>query len=294
MLDQAQALRNLVKTKEENIAFSEKEEKQKKAARVITISSGKGGVGKSNIVINLAILLSQKGKKVLIFDADIGMGNDDILLGIYPKYNICDVISGKMNINEVIVDGPEGIKLISGGSALNKVEEFSKQERECFLNQLVGLENFDYILMDTGAGVSKTVLGFIAASDELFLVTTPEPTSLTDAYSLIKAMKHFKLKNEAKLIINRSFTEKEANETYIKFKNVGEKFLNFKLEYLGFIFEDRKLLEAVRKQKPVVINYPNSDTARCLRKIADSIIDIESKKYKGFDGFFKKLFNIFS
>lgn len=290
MLDQAQVLRNLVKAKEENNSQS----KESRSAKVITITSGKGGVGKSNIVVNLAILLSQKGKKVLIFDADIGMGNDDILLGVYPRHNICDVISGKMNINDVIVDGPEGVKLISGGSALNKVEEFSKIERDKFLNQLVSLNHFDYILMDTGAGVSKTVLGFIAACDELLLITTPEPTSLTDAYSLIKAMKHFKLKNEAKVIINRSFTQKEGNETYIKFKNVSEKFLDVKLEYLGFIFEDRKLLESVRKQKPVVINCPNSDVTKCLRKIADSIINTKNEKDKGFDGFFKKLFNIFS
>ena len=290
MLDQAAILRDLVREKKK-LEFSEIKNKK---ARVITISSGKGGVGKSNIVVNLAILLRQKGLKVLVFDADVGMGNDDVLLGIYPKHNIYDVVLNGMNITDVIEDGPEGIKLLSGGSAVNKIEEFSDEQRDKFLKSLAMLEDYDYILMDTGAGVSKTVLGLIAACDELFIVTTPEPTSLTDAYSLMKASKHFNLKTEGKIIINRSFSEKEARETYFKLKKVGEKFLNVKLDYLGFIFEDRKLVESVRQQIPVVINYPSSDTAKCLRKIANSICKTNDKESNGFDGFFKKLFYIFS
>ncbi|WP_297517577.1 MinD/ParA family protein [uncultured Clostridium sp.] len=289
MLDQAQALRNLVRAKEKTSDISEI-----RKARVITITSGKGGVGKSNIVVNLGITLGKQGKKVLIFDADIGMGNDDIILGVYPKYNVYDVIQGTVTIKDAIIDTGQGVSLLSAGSGLNKIDELSQGKRDRFINALTGLSDYDYILMDTGAGVSRTVLGFIAASDEVLLVTTPEPTSLTDAYSLIKAVKHFDLKEKAKVIINRSFTEEEAKETYNKFKNVADKFISFDLEYIGFIFDDRKLVESVRKQKPVAIAYPNSDSAKCLRKISDLIIGEKIDNSIGAEGFFKKLFKIFS
>ena len=289
MLDQAAALRSLVKAK------TISNEKQR-VAKVITITSGKGGVGKSNIVVNLGLTLQKMGKKVLIFDADIGMGNDDIILGVYPKYNIYDVVLGKVTIKEAIVEGALGISLLSGGSGLNKIDEFSEIQRERFISGITSLDSYDYILMDTGAGVSRTVLGFIAASDEVFLVTTPEPTSLTDAYSLIKAVKHFNLKSKARVIINRSYTEKEAVETYNKFKNVASKFISFELEYLGYIYDDKKLVQAVRKQQAVVVSSPNSDTAKCLIKIANTMVNEKNdgEKIKGADGFFKKLFDLFS
>ncbi|WP_297439446.1 MinD/ParA family protein [uncultured Clostridium sp.] len=289
MLDQAATLRSLVKAK------TISNEKQR-VAKVITITSGKGGVGKSNIVVNLGLTLQKMGKKVLIFDADIGMGNDDIILGVYPKYNIYDVVLGKVTIKEAIVEGALGISLLSGGSGLNKIDEFSEIQRERFISGITSLDSYDYILMDTGAGVSRTVLGFIAASDEVFLVTTPEPTSLTDAYSLIKAVKHFNLKSKARVIINRSYTEKEAVETYNKFKNVASKFISFELEYLGYIYDDKKLVQAVRKQQAVVVSSPNSDTAKCLIKIANTMVNEKNdgEKIKGADGFFKKLFDLFS
>ncbi|MGL5066933.1 MAG: MinD/ParA family protein [Sarcina sp.] len=289
MLDQAQALRNLVMAKDESV-----EEIKSNKARVITITSGKGGVGKSNIVVNLGITLGTLGKKVLIFDADIGMGNDDIILGVYPRHNVYDVIQGKVSIEEAIVDTGQGVSLLSAGSGLNKIEELSQFQRERFINSLTGLSDYDYILMDTGAGVSRTVLGFIAASDEVLLVTTPEPTSLTDAYSLIKAVKHFNLKEKAKVIVNRSYTETEAKETYEKFKCVADKFISFELEYLGFIFDDRKLVESVRKQKPVATAHPNSDSAKCIKQISKKIVGEKVNDSNGAEGFFKKLFNIFS
>lgn len=289
MLDQAQALRNLMRAKENTEEVSKADK-----ARVITITSGKGGVGKSNIVVNLGITLSKEGKKVLIFDADIGMGNDDIILGVYPEYNVYDVIQGTVNIQRAIVDTGYGIHLLSAGSGLNKIDELSLPQRERFINSLTNLSEYDYILMDTGAGVSRTVLGFIGASDEVLLITTPEPTSLTDAYSLIKAVKHFKLKENAKMIVNRCYTEEEGIETYNKFKHVADKFISFNLEYMGFIFDDRKLVESVRKQKPVVVASPNSDTAKCLKKISSLIIGEKTNNSKGAEGFFKKLFNIFS
>ena len=211
MLDQAESLRRL--------ASGEKNDfNNRKKARIITITSGKGGVGKSNFVVNLAISLQRQGKKVMIFDADIGMGNDDVLMGIYPKYNVLDLMKGGMSIEDVLVDGPEGIKLLPGGSGLNNIEDLQQNEREVFLKKIENIEGFDYIFIDTGAGISRSVLAFIACSDDVIIVTTPEPTSLTDAYSLLKAVKHFKINKDTSIVVNRTFHKGEGEETFFKFK----------------------------------------------------------------------------
>ena len=205
MLDQAERLRRLVNN-EDSINPNNK-------AKIITVTSGKGGVGKSNFVVNLGITLQKKGKRVLIFDADIGMGNDDVLMGIYPRYNIFDLIKGR-DLDDILVEGPEGIKLLAGGSGLNQVEDLQSHERDTFLNKLESLDGFDYILMDTGAGINRSVLAFIACSEELIIIITPEPTSLTDAYSLVKATDHFKIKSKAKIVVNKAFTKAEGDTNF--------------------------------------------------------------------------------
>lgn len=284
MLDQAQRLRQLA-------ANNDNENR----ARIITVTSGKGGVGKSNFVVNLALSLQMMGKRVLIFDADVGMGNDDVLMGFLPKYNVFDVILNNKEIEEVIINGPHGIKLLPGGSGLTKIEELTDEQRENFLNKLGSLKDLDYILMDTGAGINRSVLGFIACCEELIVLTTPEPTSLTDAYSLVKAVNHFNIKNSAKVIINRAIDEKEAVLTYNKFNNAVSNFLKMKLEYLGSIAEDRKLVQAVRTQQPFIIKYPNCEASQDVNKIAKKLIGSEGQVQKnGVQGLFKKLFNIFS
>lgn len=287
MLDQAEALRRLVNDDNLN-------EDKKRSAKIITVTSGKGGVGKSNFVVNLGICLQNKGKKVLIFDADLGMGNDDVLMGIYPKYNIFDIIFTEKNIKDIIIEGPNGVSLIPGGSGLNKVQGLSQEQRNLFLKKLEGLDEFDYILMDTGAGVSRDILAFISASEDLIIITTPEPTSLTDAYSLIKATDHFKLKSEAKIIVNKAFTKKEGEETYHRFERAVSTFLKIKVSYLGCILDDKKLVQSVRQQKPFVILYPNCDASKDIEYIATKILGDEISSLNGATGLFKKLFNIFS
>lgn len=285
MLDQAERLRRLVNGEEEIV--------NTKKAKIITVTSGKGGVGKSNFVVNLAILLQRKGKKVLVFDADIGMGNDDVLMGVYPRFNVFDLIKGK-NIEEILVEGPEGIKLLPGGSGLNQVEDLQNNEREIFLKKLENLNGFDYIIMDTGAGINRSVLAFIACCEDVIVVTTPEPTSLTDAYSLVKATDHFKIKDRAKIIVNKTFTETEGIETFNKFEKAVNKFLSLRVEYLGNIADDRKLVQGVRKQVPFVISYPHSEAAKSVERIAEKLLGDKSESKIGAQGLFKKLFNIFS
>ena len=285
MLDQAQALRNL--------ADNDKSENKKKS-KIITVTSGKGGVGKSNFVVNLAIALQQNGKKVLIFDADIGMGNDDVLMGLYPKHNIFDIIFTDLTIRDIIIEGAGGVSLIPAGSGLNKVQELTKEERNTFFRKLSELDEFDYILMDTGAGVNKDILSFIAASEDLIIITTPEPTSLTDAYSLIKAADHFKLKDNAKVVINKVFSPNEGLETFNKFDRAVKKFLQIKIEYFGYILDDKKLAQSVRAQKQFMILYPNCDASRNIENIALTIMGESPDKANGVQGVFKKLFNLFS
>lgn len=289
MLDQAQRLRQLAMEKETST------ERDGDEAKVITITSGKGGVGKSNFVVNLAITLQKMGKSVLIFDADVGMGNDDIIMGFLPKYNVYDVIFKNKKIEEVIIEGSFGVKLLPGGTGVNKIDELDENRQKDFLNKLSALEGFDYILMDTGAGMNRNVLGFIKCCEELIVVTTPEPTSLTDAYSLMKVVDHFQIKSKAKVIVNRILDKKEGQVTFHKFNSAVNKFLHIDLEYLGSISEDKKLIQSVREQKPFVINFPNCDAALDIKEIAQKICGEEKgQKGEGIQGLFKRMFRIFS
>lgn len=284
MLDQAQKLRDMAVGN--NSA---------KIPKVITVTSGKGGVGKSNFVVNLSIALQKMGKSVLIFDADVGMGNDDILMGYLPKYNVFDIINKNMNIEDVIIQGPLGVRLLPGGSGLNKIEEFTTKQREEFLSKITSLNNVDYIIMDTGAGINRSVLGFIACCNELIVITTPEPTSLTDAYSLLKVVNHFKLKKDAQVVVNRVIDIEESRNTFEKFNNAVDSFLKIKLSYLGYITEDKRLIQAVRQQEPFTIKYPNCNAAVDVQRIALRLMGSGDQSNNiGVQGFFRKIFSIFS
>lgn len=286
MLDQAQRLRQLA---DKNETFTEDK------PRIITVTSGKGGVGKSNFVVNLAIALQKIGKKVMIFDADVGMGNDDVLMGFLPKYNVFDIILHNKEIEDVVITGPFGVKLLPGGSGISKVEELTNKERKMFIDKLTDLRGLDYIIMDTGAGINRSVLGFIACCEELIVLTTPEPTSLTDAYSLLKAVNYFKIKSCAKVVINRTIDDREGQMTYNKFNNAVTNFLNMKLEYLGNISDDKKLVQAVRQQQPFILNSPNCDAAHDINKIANKLIgNTGEQKGMGVQRLFEKIFSIFS
>ncbi|WP_035289951.1 MinD/ParA family protein [Clostridium sp. KNHs214] len=289
MLDQAERLRQM--------ALSKNREKDipKEKTRIITITSGKGGVGKSNIVVNLSIALQKMGKKVLILDADIGMGNDDILMGFLPKYTVFDTIFNDMEIEDILIEGSYGVKLLPGGTGISKVEELTNYQREKLLTKISSLNGFDYILMDTGAGINRTVLGFVAVCEELIVITTPEPTALTDAYSLMKAIAKFQLKPKGKIIVNRVIKEKEGEITFKKFDNAVKKFLDINVEYLGKVSEDRALIQSVREQKPFIINYPDSEVSKDIKNIAYRLTGEANKSNSmGIQGLFKKIFNIFS
>ncbi|WP_446897142.1 MinD/ParA family protein [Clostridium sp. LBM24168] len=291
MLDQAEKLRKLA---EENKKKGEKNISSSKPI-IITVTSGKGGVGKSNFVVNAAICLQKMKKNVLIFDADMGMGNDDLLMGFLPKYSVYDIMFKDKSMEDVIIKGPFGIQLLPGGTGVPKFSDAGESERNNFIKKLSKLENLDYIIMDTGAGINKTVLGFIGCCDDLFVITTPEPTSLMDAYSLVKAVNYFKIKDSINLIVNKVESKKEGRRTFDKFSAVAGKFLDIELNYLGCISEDEKIVRAVRNQVPFIINYPVSNASRDVNFIVNKLIGAKSiEKQSGVQELFKKIFNIFS
>ena len=285
MRDQADRLRELARGTKQS----------EKTTKVITVTSGKGGVGKSNFVVNLSIMLQKMGKKVLIFDADIGMANDEILMGFVPKYNILDCIIRNLDIEDIMITGPEGVKLISGGTGLNKVRELEDEERRILLSKLEKLEDYDYIIMDTGAGINETVINFIAFSDEFILLTTPEPTAIMDGYSLLKTVSYFDVKKMVSIVVNRVYNEKEGEKTFLKLKNASTKFLSIKCNFVGCIEEDKKLSEAVRNQVPLVMSFPSSKAAKNISAIARIIENnsIVNKENKGVNHLFKNILQLF-
>jgi flagellar biosynthesis protein FlhG len=263
---------------------------------IITVTSGKGGVGKSNLVVNLAIALQKMGKNVMIFDADIGMGNDDILLGCTSKNNIYDLITENLNIEDILIYGPYGIKLLPGGSGINRVEDLTDKQKSSLLDKISHLKGLDYIIIDTGGGINRNILSFSAFCELLIVVITTEPTSLTDAYSLLKAINHFKLKKSANIIVNKAASCEDALNSFNKLKRTVKHFLNMDLDFYGMISDDQKVAAAVKEQSPFIISYPNSAASKDILRIAMKLTgeNTEAKNRQGFENFIKKIFNVFS
>ncbi len=266
-MDQAEKLRNIVK-KNQQLTTSK--------ARVFTVTSGKGGVGKSNTVVNLAIQMQKRGKKVVIFDADIGLANVEIMFGAIPKYNLSDLIYRGKSLKEIITPGPLGIGFISGGSGITGVNNLTKDQLKLLINNLSELDTLaDIVIIDTGAGVTDQVMDFVMASPEILLVATYEPSSLTDAYSLLKAL-HWnpdfrRTQTKIKVIANRVMSEEEGRGIYEKLNAVVGKFLDGNLEYLGMVPQDISLEKAVRQQQPVSILYPEAKSARAFEAITANL-----------------------
>jgi flagellar biosynthesis protein FlhG len=269
-----------------------------RSTRIIAITSGKGGVGKTNITVNLAIALSELGRRVIIIDADLGLANIDVLFGIIPKFTLADVINNKRNILEVLSDGPNKIKFISGGSGVEELVKLGKVQLENFVNNISLLDRLsDFILIDTGAGLSDNVMSFVMAADEVLLITTPEPTSLTDAYALIKMVSNRNSKKEIKLIVNRAEDQMEAQDIMRKLSIVSEKFLSMKLNPLGYILNDEMVIKAVKKQQPFSLSFPKSRASRYIREISKKLIelnDININDEKGIKNFVNRLVNFLS
>lgn len=285
-MDQADKLRQLVS-----------ENETRPSARVITVTSGKGGVGKSSLSLNLAICMRRMGKQVVLLDADFGLANIEVMLGIRPQANLADLMFRGRSLNEIISDGPEGIKFISGGSGIQELAQMNKEQVMYLTKKLAELDNLaDVIIIDTGAGISDSVLEFVASSNEVLLIATPEPTSITDAYALLKALNRksefSKSNTTIKFIANRVKDEDEGRVLYENMKNVVGKFLNISLDFVGSIPQDDQISKAVMKQKPVTISAPGSPASKAIGKIAETLNNIsreETNEEKGISLLFSNL-----
>ncbi len=271
-MDQAEQLRNIIKANS-----------QLPLARVITVTSGKGGVGKSNTAINLAVQLQKLGQRVVILDADFGLANIEIMFGAIPRHNLSDLIYQGMQMKDIITQGPMDIGFISGGSGIAGMANLNRDSLDYIVMKLRELDEMaDIVIVDTGAGISDAVLEFLVASGEVLLVTTPEPTSITDSYSLIKALaRHPKYSSETttvKVVANRVRGEQEAEQLFHKLETVVDKYLKIPIEYLGMVPQDEQLASAVMQQMPVSIENPGAKSAMAYEQLAAKLMNRETGK----------------
>jgi flagellar biosynthesis protein FlhG len=267
-----------------------------KISRTITVTSGKGGVGKTSLVANMAICLSQAGQKVIILDADLGLANIDVVFGIRPKHNLMDVVDGDMNIDEVMIQGPNGIQIIAGGSGVTELAHLETARAHKLFDQLKFLEDkADYLLIDTGAGISESVISFCQAADQIVVVTTTEPTALADAYGIIKIISHKRPDSHVSVLVNRVDNEQEGIEVHKRLARVAREFLDIELHNLGSLPQDRQMHIAVRQQTPLMLFSPMSPAATGIRKIVStSFHEIpENCPNEGIEGFLTRLRKFF-
>ncbi len=264
----------------------------KKATRIIAVSSGKGGVGKTNIAINLALAYAELGKRVTVLDADLGLANVNVVLGVIPRYNLYHLIRKQKTLNEILVDTAYGIRIIAGASGFSKIANLTEDERTSFIGELSGLSASDIIIIDCAAGVSNNVISFIAAADDALIVTTPEPTAITDAYGIIKiiATEVENLDLGLKLVVNRVKSVVEGKRVAERVINIAGQFLNLKVDYLGFVYDDPVVHTSVIRQKPFLVLEPKSKAAVCVRHLVGRLEKVDYRDGKGIPMFLKKLF----
>ncbi|MBP7072396.1 MAG: MinD/ParA family protein [Clostridia bacterium] len=300
MKDQAERLREIISSIKN---YKDEENRtgiltNKPGSRVIAVTSGKGGVGKTNFTVNLGIKFAQMGLRVVIIDADLGLANVDVVMGKMSKYNLSDVINSNKNILEILEEGYEGVKFVSGGSGVQELVKLNRTQLVDLLMKLGRLdEEADIILIDTGAGLSENVISFVHAAREVILVTTPEPTSITDAYALIKTITHKDKTKNIKVVVNRADNAAEAFNILDKLNVVTQKFLGVRLQKLGYILNDTCVTKAVKIQQPFVISFARSEASRNMNDIALTLMDnkeLNPSSVSGIKMFINKLTSLFN
>jgi flagellar biosynthesis protein FlhG len=255
-------------------------------AKVCAIASGKGGVGKSNVTVNLAIALKQTGANVLLHDLDIGMANLDILMGVNARRNIVEMVEQQLSILEIIERGSGGIDYIAGGNGLNRLFELTDRQFTHFTEQLQLIqERYDYIFLDMGAGASKDSLKLITSADEILLVTTPEPTAITDAYGMLKFLHRQEPDTHISVIVNRVENNREGREIGTRIQQAAKQFLKKEIQLLGYLPEDPNVFKAVKVQTPYLLTYPDTSAAKAMKRLArayESGAQMQLSEGKGF------------
>lgn len=273
MLDQAESLR---------VMANRAEEPDVSDIRIISVTSGKGGVGKTNVVANLAYVMTRMGKRVLLLDADLGLGNLDVLLGLAPKYHIGHLLSGEKRLEEVLVRGPNGMLILPASSGVQELTTLTEGQQLSFISELDNLkESIDVVLIDTGAGISSNVLYFNMAAQEIIVVVNPEPTSITDGYAIMKVLFQKHGERRFKLIVNSVRSQREGLDVYNHLCMVADKYLDISIDYLGSIPYDENLPKAVREQKAITEIYPQSKASEALYDLTKVILESEPEMAKG-------------
>lgn len=281
-MDQAEQLRSRIRAHEQAPTMQIQSN-----ARVFTVTSGKGGVGKTSLSVNLALQFQRMGKRTVIIDADFGLANIEVMLGIHPKFNISDLIYKDKDIEDVVIEGPEGIKFISGGSGVSELVNLDRSQLQIFVSKVARLDKIaDVIIIDTGAGISDAVQEFVLCSPEVLLVLTPEPTSTMDAYALLKALNRRKefiaTDKQIHVVTNRVSGEKEGMTLFRNISIVASQFLNIELNHIGDLPQDANATKAVIQQQPVSLSYPNTAYAKSMKQIADQLLEVSEDNKSGF------------
>lgn len=241
--------------------------------RIITITSGKGGVGKTSISLNLALCLAAAGSRVCLFDADLGLANVSILTGIHPENDISAVFSGDLTLADIIIRNFQGIDIIPGSSGVEKLADLTRKQARRLIESFLELDDYDFFIFDTSAGISAQVLAFCLASREILVVVTPEPTSLTDAYALIKVLSKHRYASTVSVVINRVKQASQAQKAYSHLNHTVNRFLSVKLQPLGVVAEDTHVRSAVISQIPFVLLFPDSRAAKSIQALAKRLIE---------------------
>ena len=250
--------------------------------RFIAVTSGKGGVGKTNIVANLSVSLSELGKKVVVLDADFGLANLDVLLGLTPRYHLGHVLYGDKDIGEIMVQGPEGIQIIPASSGLQQMSELTLLQRNRLVEGFSRLDGgIDYFFIDTAAGVSRNVVHFLVSANEVFVVSAPEPTAIVDAYAIIKIILAEDNEKPIRVIVNSVKQAEDAYEVFCQINSVVKRFLNREVDYLGYVERDNHVQRAVKSQMLVTHRFPNAPASRCFRNLAQQIVRSEDHAFDG-------------
>lgn len=295
MNDQAERLRELIQKQDNFEPLVSPKKATSQRTRVVAVTSGKGGVGKTNLSVNLSIAMLQLGSRVLLVDADLGMANVDMMLGLIPKYNLGHVLRGQRNIDEIIVNGPLGMKIIASGSGDYKMSNLNDRSLEFCLEKLSDIEkNVDVMLIDTGAGISRNVLKFVLAAEEVIIVTTPEPTAITDAYGIIKVIASANTNIPIWVVVNMVKDEAESKAVMERLAAVSKQFLDVQLTGIGFIPSDPNVPKSVKEQQPFMLSKPRSSAAQSVMKIAKRLLESSSSEKRSGNFFERVIRGVFN
>ena len=307
IMDQAANLRKLAGERNESASvvgagttilerteLEETSEPETRRGRVIAVTSGKGGVGKSTLSVNLAIALGRLGQTVLLFDGDLGLANINVLMGIIPEFSIYEVLKGKKKLSDIIIPTGFGIDIIAGANGISQLANLTDAQRDLFVEQLAELEGYDLLMIDTGAGVGANVLGLVLPADDIIVVTTPEPTAITDAYGMIKSIVAASgAEKKIKLIVNRAPSAIEARRVADRLMSISGQFLKTGVESLGFVFEENLVQKSIRSQRPHVVLYPGSKSAACINHIGARLVNASVKEdSQGIFAFFQQFLGL--